>query len=270
MTARLAPPLYALILTTPVWGGCGAPAEPEGKGGAHSAALDSGGADGGGTADPVYPSGDRVLLWWGAGGFAPASAGKGHFGGFDAHVKAETGWNTDHRDAWTEELGPYRLIGLVAPGHTGGSGPSAAELEALRAASAAGARLLLMADEESCDNAVFNGVLEALGSGIRLTGEASDANLVVTPTGDDLAAGHQTMAGVGSLRFKSPCWLRGGSVLALASAGQTVAAVERLDTGGDVVVLGDLQVFDDSGQFDAEGFDNPTFAVNLAKVDPAL
>lgn len=259
-------PLTLLLVAV----GCGAPDAPADKGGGDTAPVDSGGADGGGAVEPVYPTGDRILLWWGASGFEPASAGKGHFSGFDAHVKAETGWNTDHRDTWTEDLSPYRLIGLVAPGHTGGAGPAAAELEALRGASAAGARLLLMADEESCDNAAFNGVLEALGSSIRLTGEASDANLVVAPGADDLATGHQTMAGVSALRFKSPCWLRGGSVLALASAGQTVAAVERLDTGGDVVVLGDLQALDDSGQLDAEGFDNPTFAVNLAKVDPAL
>lgn len=270
MSPRPPAPALAGLLTAALCGaGCGAPDAPADKPAADSGVADSGG-DGGGPADPVYPSGDRVLLWWGLGGFEPASGGKGHFTAFDAHVKAETGWNTDHRDAWTEDLSPYRVIGLVAPGHTGGAGPSEAELQALREASAAGARLLLMADEESCDNAVFNGILEALGSGIRLTGEASDANLVVTPGAEDLATGHQTMAGVSALRFKSPCWLRGGSVLALASAGQTVAAVERLGDGGDVVVLGDLQVFDDSGQFDAEGFQNPTFAVNLAKVDPAL
>ena len=49
-----------------------------------------------------------------------------------------------------------------------------------------------------------------------------------------------------------------------------VGASQRPVTGGDIVLLGDFQVIDDSDYLTNDSYDNRTFAENLVKVDPAL
>lgn len=262
-------PLLCLLLAT----ACSADDDSDKAAGAggDGGASDSGGADGGdgGTIEPVYPTGTRALLYYGHGGYSQVGDAGG-FTDFDDHIKATTGWNVDHRSDWTEDLTDYRMVAFLAMGHDGGDLLSEAELETLRAASARGTRLVFMADVESCDSAVMADTIARLGSTMGYTGEAPDPTYIAAVTGDDLNANHQLTAGLGEVRFQAPCWVSGGSPIARASNGNAVVASQLLDTGGEVLVMGDFGVIDDAGNFSREDLDNMAFGVNLVTVDPAL
>ena len=82
---------------------------------------------------------------------------------------------------------------------------------------------------------------------------------------------HQLTTGLSKVIFKEPCWVNssGGSRV-VNHVGNVVVAAQRPQTGGDIIVMGDFQVIDNSGYLDEESADNAAFAELLVKVDPAL
>ncbi len=221
------------------------------------------------TIEAVYPTAamDRVLLYYGHGGFEPAST-KGRFEAFDDYVKTTFGWNTDHRSEWTDDMSAYRMVGLVALGHDGGSPLDDAQLEGLQTAMSRGTRVVFFADRESCGSTVMADTLGRLGSTMGYTGDSADANMRVDAT--DLS-NHQLTDGQSTIIFKEPCWVNstGGSQV-VNHSGHVVVSAQRPATGGDIVVIGDFQVIDDSGYLVDTSVNNLQFAENLVKVDPAL
>lgn len=218
----------------------------------------------------VYPteSMNRMLLYYGSGGFSP-SGSTGVFDDVDTYVKDTHGWNTDHRTDWTSDLSTYRVIGLVALGHDGGDNLDDSQLEDLRTALAAGSRVVFFGHRESCDSAVMADAISALGVSMSFTGTSADANMRIDAT--ELAAGQQLTEGVEKVIFKEPCWVNsGGGNAVVTHIGNVVAGVARPATGGDVLLVGDFQFMDDSGYLLDEAASNAQFVSNLVKVDPSL
>lgn len=260
---------FVLLLALPVLG-CGGKSDDGSTGGTTTPATDSGGSsDGGDTIEPIYPTDtmDRVLLYYGHGGYAPESA-KGNFDDFDEAVKTTFGWNTDHRSDWTSDLSAYRMVGLVALGHDGGEPLDDSQLADLQGALAAGTRIVFFADRESCASTVMADALDRLGSSMGFTGSSADVNMRIDAT--DLGT-HQLTAGLSKVIFKEPCWVdsSGGSRI-VNHIDFVVAAAQRPATGGDIVVIGDFQAIDGSGYLDDDSADNAAFAEQLVKVDPSL
>jgi len=221
------------------------------------------------TIEAVYPTDamDRALLYYGHGGYGPESD-KGNFEDFDTHIKDTFGWNTDHREDWTEDLAAYRMVGLVALGHNGDENLTAPQIEGLRTALANGTRIVFFADRESCGSTVMADALSQLGATMGYTGEAAGLSSRVDAT--DLGA-HQLTDGLSKVIFKEPCWVNstGGSRV-VNHIDYVVAAAQRPATGGDIVVIGDFQAIDNSGYLTDDSSDNLTFAERLVLVDPAL
>ncbi len=219
--------------------------------------------------EAIYPTADmdRVLLYYGNGGFDPTSS-KGLFDDFDEHVKQSFGWNTDHRSDWNDDLSSFRVVGLVALGHAGGEDLDATQIDALKAALARGTRVVFFGDRESCGSTVMANALAALGSSMSYTGESADLNQLALAT--DLSSSQLT-EGLGTVTFKEPCWINSsGGSRDINHVDYVVGASQRPFTGGDIVVLGDFQSIDDSGYLTNDSYDNRLFAENLVKVDPAL
>lgn len=221
------------------------------------------------TIEAIYPteSQDRALLYYGSDGYAPDFT-KGAFDEFDAHILETFGWNTDHRDLWTEDLSEYRMVGLVALGHTGDTLLEPEQIEDLRGALENGTRIVLFGDRESCGSQVMADVLAQLGSSMTFFGDAASQNMRIDAT--DLGS-HQVTTGLSTVIFKEPCWVNPGSgTRVVAHAGNILVAAERPATGGDILVIGDFQAIDNSGYLSDEAADNKGFAEQLVKVDPAL
>jgi hypothetical protein len=223
----------------------------------ESGSVDSG--DG----PPVLPSGDRILVWYGSGGLGPQSTGEGAFTTFDAHIKGETGFNTDHFEDLPEDLSPYRLILLVAPGHGDVTVPMAADqLERLGNVRMQGTRIIVFLERAACSTQATDDVLAHLGTGLAATGEAADTNRVVDV---EEWANDPLTAGVLRLRFREPCFSSGGSALAWDSLGNPMISHQRPDRAGDVLVIGDPQVLDDGAPWGDPNFSHETFAFNLTQ-----
>ena len=217
--------------------------------------------------DLVYPSGDRVLLYYGHGGSEASGTGKAAFEDVDAHLLATTGWSTDYRSYIPDDLSTYRMIGLVGVGTNGGSAFSGEEVLQLVGALDRGTRLVLFYDREACESDVASTLLADLGVGLRTTGEAADFNSIIQT--DSFNSAHQIATDVQEVRFKEPCWVdyQSGNVIAQDDQRQAIIAAERPGRGGEVVLAGDFQFFDDSGYL--EFGDNAKLIENLAFVTPA-
>ena len=221
------------------------------------------------TIEAIYPTEamNRVLFYYGNGGFEPESS-KGAFDDFDAHIGTTFGWNVDHRDSWTEDLSAHRMVGLVALGHNGGDNLNADQIDHLRTALANGTRIVFFADRESCASPAMADALAQLGSTMAYTGDAAGQSARVDAT--DLGS-HQLTDGLSRVVFKEPCWVNStGGARVVNHNDYVLAAAQRPATGGDIVIVGDFQVIDDSEYLTDDTSDNRTFAERLATVDPAL
>ncbi len=94
------------------------------------------------------------------------------------------------------------------------------------------------------------------------TGEVMDATI---------ASGHPIIRDVSGLKLFGPCKVDPDGAKTLVSRDidgdrRVYAAVERPGTGGDVVIVGDFQFFDDTNGIIWE--DNEAFIDNLAAVAP--
>ena len=214
------------------------------------------------TVEPVAPSGDRALLYYGHGGVPPDATSKALFDLVDARWKDQFGWNTDHREAWSSDLESFRLIGII-----GSTDPfDATQIADLRAASARGTRIVYFADRSSCGDPDITQLISDLGGSMSLTGDSADQNQILQ-TNAYSTAHPITAALTQTLRFKEPCFVdsSGGSAIIRDDNTGVLMGVQRLDTGGDLVVVGDFQFMDDGGYLDHE--DNALLADGLVLVE---
>lgn len=216
---------------------------------------------------PIYPTGERILLYTGNGGLAGAgSDGIGQYTDIDEHWKAKYGWNTDVRDSLDEDLSDYRMIGLMAPGIHGGSNFTQEEIDQLEAQRRKGTRIVIFNEVTNCDANIMGNLLENWGLQPRFTGEGADE---FTMLDTSFIADDQITAGVGELRFSDPCYIEPNDAPYIVhhEGDHLVVKDQPLGWGGDVVVVGDLEFLDDTANYGLG--DNLLFADRLVEVDPA-
>lgn len=237
-------------------------------------AGDSGGGAGGASDLPSQlPTGDRVLVYYGHGGASGDGAGRGAVTALEALVEDELGHPLDWRDYLPDDLSDYRAILLMGSGMEGEQLYAAAEVEQLRLSLDLGARLIVLAEVETCGLTVANDLLAGLELTMALTGDGADQNQVVA--GVAATPDHQVMAGVVDVSLRDPCWvdLGGATPLIKDADRHSLMAVERpparagaVALPGDVVLAGDFQFLDDGGGL-ADG-DHSRLATNLVEVGP--
>jgi hypothetical protein len=230
---------------------------------------DSAPGDSGDTGDtheppPVYPDGDRILLFHGHGGPEPDENGWGSFENIDAHWKDVYGWNADYRDYIPDDLADYRAILFLGPGISGEDPFPEGELTRLGAALEAGTRMVVVTERDGCAATTPNDLLAGLGSSLRLTGGGLQEFQIAEI---DHITPHQITAGVSALRFRDVCWVDPGAGTELAHyQDDAVAAVDRPGAGGEVVLIGDFEFLDDSGP--SAWADNAILADRLVEIEP--
>jgi hypothetical protein len=216
---------------------------------------------------------DTILLYSGHGG--PDGLDPYNWGVFNTiianHWQDAHDWfaywqpNLPETDGFTY----YRMIGLMGPGSTAQPPFGESDRIKLRRTLDSGTRIVLFADRDSCSNTATDGLLEELGVTMRLRGDGAGTRLVVEDA--EVKSGHQITKGVSSVYLVDPCYISKGDATALITwerDGDTrvLAAVERPGNGGDVVIIGDFQILDDSGNFYQA--DNHTLVDNLATIVP--
>jgi len=232
-------------------------------------------ADADADADVTYPTDDmnNILLYSGHGG--PDGLDPYNWGVFNSIIPNH--WQDDHNwfAYWqpalpeTGDFTYYRMIGLMGPGSTAQPAFGEPDIIKLRRTLDSGTRIVLFADRESCNNTATDGLLEGLGVTMRLRGDGAGTRLLVEDA--EVKSGHQITKGVSSVYFVDPCYISKGDATALITweregDNRVLAAVERPGNGGDVVIIGDFQILDDSGNFYQA--DNHTLVDNLATIVP--
>ncbi len=217
------------------------------------------------TVPPILPTGDRILLFHGHGGPEEDESGWARFDLIDQHWKDVYGWNSDYRSYIPDDVSDYRAIFLIGPGYTGEEAFTGEELALMQGALAVGTRIVVLTEKDGCATTTPNDLLAGLGSTLRLTGSGLGDYQIAEM---DLISPHQITAGVEILRFRDACYLDVGDGEYLARfQDEHMVAVERIDNGGDVVLIGDFEFMDDSGPW--EWAHNATLADRLVEVDPA-
>jgi hypothetical protein len=219
----------------------------------------------------VYPDGDRILMYYGNGGFTTDIAGTGSFDAIGEVWKVTFGWNTDSYDHWPDNIESYRLIALIAPGWSGVVPFDEKSVALLRAALDRGTRVVVVAEREGCKRTTetVNPLLAALGVSWTMTGGAGD-NFSIVET-NAVSSEHQMTQNVTELRMIDPCWADQGSstILAADEENNFISVAERPGNAGDVVFLGDITILDDTevgGQHGFEKADNRTFLYNMVRI----
>ena len=221
----------------------------------------------------VYPEGDRVLMYYGNGGFVTDIAGTGSFDAIDKVWKKAYGFNTDSLDHWPEDIEAYRLIVLVAPGWSTLEPFDDPSVALLQGALDRGTRVVVVAERQACDVQIpetVNPLLKMLGVSWSMTGGAGDAYSIAETNA--VATGHQMTENVGLLRMIDPCWVDKGSATVLAADDDNnfISVAERPGNGGEVVFLGDVTIMDDTensqGEHGFEQADNRTFLDNMVRI----
>jgi hypothetical protein len=260
VSSRLSFILHAL----PFLGLLGCPADPVDRIPDPEDSGDTAG-DGDDGPPPVYPDGDRILLYYGHGGPSPDESGLAQFDLVDHHWKDSFGWNSDYRSYLPDALDDYRAVFFIGPGSSAEVSFDPAELERLRAALAAGTRMIIVTDKEGCAAYAPNELLEGLGSSLRVNDEGLGDYQIAEI---DQIAEHQATAGVEALRFRDPCGIDMGDARYLARYDDLImVGIDRPGSGGEVILVGDYEFMDDSGP--REWADNGLFADRLVQIDPS-
>ncbi len=215
---------------------------------------------------PVYPTGDRIMLYTGNGGLEGASSdGFGQYDDIDEIWKDSFGWNTDVRSSLGDDLTDYRMIGLMAPGIYGGSNFDMEQIDLLEGARRKGTRIVVFNEVDNCDSNIISNLLDNWGIRPRFTGEGTDEFQMLDT---DFIANDQMTEGVGELRFSDPCFINANDAPYLVhnEGNHIVVKDQPLGWGGEVVLIGDLEFLDDTQNYDLG--DNLQFAKNLVVVDP--
>ncbi len=215
---------------------------------------------------PVYPTGDRIMLYTGNGGLeGAASSGFGQYDDIDAHWKEKFGWNTDVRSSLGDDLSDYRMVGLMAPGIYSGSNFDVEQIELLEGARRHGTRIVIFNEVTNCDTNIIENLLENWGIRPRFNGEGADEFQMLDT---DFLANDQMTDGVSELRFSDPCFIdtNGAPYIVHNQGDHIVVKDQPLGWGGEVVLIGDLEFLDDTANYDLG--DNLLFADRLVEVEP--
>jgi hypothetical protein len=173
---------------------------------------------------------------------------------------------TDWTGVLASEPRDYRLVVFVGQGLSGGSNFDASTVARFLEALDLGTRILVVTEAGNCEAPVLEALLDDLGVSIGFSGAGAQEYRIESTT---RMRDHQLTAGVKSLAFSDPCYVAPGDGQALAwYEERTLVAAERPGQGGDVVVVGDFEFFDDSGGM--ERADDLLFADRMVEVDPAL
>jgi hypothetical protein len=234
-------------------------------------ADDSGGGDDSGE-DILYPDGDRILMYYGNGGFQTDIAGSGKFEDIGELWKDQFGWNSDPSGVWPDAMEPYRMIGLVAPGWSGPVPFDSASVELLQAALDRGTRIVVFGEQAMCESGAknVNALVGALGATWTMRGEGANQFAIVDTNA--VSTGKQMTQGVSQIRMIDPCWIDRGNadILVADDNNNFVAVAERPGKAGDVVFVGDITMWDDTEDSDGDhGFekaDNRTFLMNMVRI----
>ena len=242
------------------------------KNGDSAGGDDTGSPDDSGE-DIVYPDGDRILMYYGNGGFVTDIAGTGEFEAIGEVWKTTYGWNTDSYDDWpAENIESYRLIALISPGWSTIVPFDDPSVALLQGALDRGTRVVVVAERQACEKRIpetVNPLLAALGVSWRMNGGHGD-EFTIEET-NAVASGHQMTQNVSELRMIDPCWVDKGNstVLAADDDNNFISVAERPGNGGDVVFLGDVTMMDDTvvgGDHGFEKADNLTFLNNMVRI----
>ena len=241
------------------------------KNGDSVAGDDTGPADDSGE-DIVYPDGDRILTYYGNGGFTTDIAGTGSFEEIADVWKTTYGWNTDAYDTWPENIESYRLIALIAPGWVSIVPFDDPSVALLQGALDRGTRIVVVVERQGCKRSAetVNPLLATLGVTWRMTGGSGDPFSIAETNA--VATGHQMTQNVGDLRMIDPCWVDQGSATILAADrdNNLISVAERPANAGDVVFIGDITMMDDTVNAEGDhGFqqaDNRIFLDNMVRI----
>lgn len=215
---------------------------------------------------PVYPTGDRIMLYTGNGGLDGASSsGFGQYDDIDAHWKDKYGWNTDVRSSLGDDLSDYRMVGLMAPGIYGGSNFDVEQIDLLEGARRHGTRIVVFNEVTNCGANIIENLLDNWGIRPRFTGEGMDEFQMADA---NFIASDQMTEGVSELRFSDPCFINDNQAPYIAhhEGDHMVVKDLPLGWGGEVVLVGDLEFLDDTANYDLG--DNLLFADRLVEVEP--
>jgi len=213
---------------------------------------------------PIYPDGERILLYTGHSGEDGNNSGAGKFDNASDWIKATYGWNVSDRSDLADPL-QYRVMILVDSGVKGESVYGESSVDLIVEALDAGIRVVSVVSPDNCAGTTLNGLFESLGALARYSGDgASTAR--VTVVGPSRA--HQLTADVEEARFLESCWVESNGATVLFSDDRDVVMSVEPIGNGELVVVGDFSWFDDRDYLDDS--DNQTLLGNLVEIDPDL
>ncbi|MCB9762375.1 MAG: hypothetical protein H6739_21440 [Alphaproteobacteria bacterium] len=212
--------------------------------------------------EQVWPDQDRVLFFYGMGGRPGSSSGDASTDQAQAWIEEAYGWPTSSRDTLGEPEN-FRAILMMDPGANEG-GFSQGQVDNLQVAMEQGTRVVIFANQQTCNGDVANGLVEALGAPMRLNGDVRSGVAILPAT-----SGYQPTDGVTEVYFPDPCVVETNGADPLVAEGRDVyAAAYRPAYGGDVVLIGDYNWMDDTGRLTTS--DNTALLGNLVEVEPGF
>jgi hypothetical protein len=216
------------------------------------------------TTGPVYPDGERVLLYTGHSGEDGNNNGSGKFDNASDWIKSTYGWNVSDRTDLADPL-QYRVMILVDSGVKGESVFGESSVDLVVEALDAGVRVVSVVSPDNCGTTTLNGLFESLGAVARYTGTgASTAKVAVV----EPARSHQLTEDVAEARFLEACWVESNGATVVFSDDRDVVMTVEPVGHGELVVIGDFSWFDDRGYLDDS--DNLALLGNLVEIDPGL
>ncbi len=219
-----------------------------------------------GTAEPgpVYPTGERILLYTGHSGEEGQNSGAGAFDDAGEWIKDTYGWNVSDRSDLADPL-QYRVMILVDSGVDGDSVFGESSVDLIREALDGGVRVVSVVSPDNCAANTLNPLFEDLGLMARYSGEgASTARVTVVPPNRS----HQLTQDVTEARFLESCWVESNGATVLFADDRDVVMTVEESSNGEVVVVGDYSWFDDRGYLDDS--DNQVVLGDLVEIDPDL
>ncbi len=215
--------------------------------------------------EPIYPNGDRILVYTGHDGEDGKNSGAGAVDDASEWIKATYGWNVSPRTDLAEPT-QYRVMFLMDSGVKGESVYGTSSVDLIKEALAAGVRVVSMVSPDNCEAATLNQLFEDVGIASRYNGgKANTAMVSITPP----FRAHQLTAEVTEARFLEACFVDpNGSTVVFADEGDAIVTAEQVGDGGDFVVMGSYSWLDDRGYL--EQSDNQVLLGNMVEVDPSV
>jgi hypothetical protein len=212
---------------------------------------------------------DQVWLYTGHGGTDSADPnGRGGLAGITSHWTSE-GFSTSVLSTLPEIdlMATPRLLVFAGPGSQSSGSFGPLDVRKIETLLESEARIAFFV--ESCNNPHLNTVLSQLGVGIQVSDMDGPHNETILDA--SLHESHALTADINTLHLTDPCRLEVSTATILAhreneATQELFMAAEHPSMGGEVIVVGDLQLIDDFGMLNQA--DNRSFASALADHDP--